>query len=78
MTMHTTFTTKVVDRDCPKGKNEDNCPLREWLNNNQKVFEVAGEELVIAEPLFRLARTPYVLAIEQMNQICRHCSEKTR
>lgn len=78
MTMHTTFITKVVDRDCPKGMNKTNCPLRKWLNDNQTLFDIKDNELVAIEPLFRLARRPYVQAIEHMNQICRHCSEKTR
>ena len=77
--MHTKFTIVAVDCECPKGMNEQNCPLRDWLKT-QNYFKVNAShtELRPTEPLFRLARAPYVHAIEQMNQICRKCQEKTK
>ena len=75
--MHTLLTTAVIDTECPETMTEQNCPLRSWLNT-QKLFNVKNNELCPTEPLFRLARAPYVYAINKMNQICRDCINKQK
>ena len=75
--MHTKYTLVAVDHDCPADTNETNCPLRDWLKT-QTLFQINGTELKPVEPLFRLARAPYIMAIEHINQLCYKCKSKER
>ena len=80
--MHTKITLVAVDHDCPRGKKPDDCPLRDWLKEQALFTDCIKNfdniELRPTEPLFRLARTPYVNAINEINQICKNCMEKTK
>lgn len=72
--MHTIFHTTLIDQNCPKDKDENNCNLRKWLKE-QDLFYVTQNNAFL-EPTkehYRLARAEYVNAINYMNQICRHC-----
>ena len=74
--MHTTFTTYLINQECPKGMTEKNCPLRKYIKESG-LFHI-GQKETLLEPtkeLYRLARAEYVNAIEEMNYICRNCVE---
>ncbi len=75
--MRTIFHTTLINQECPEDKTENNCPLRNWLKQ-QDLFYVTQNNSFL-EPTkehYRLARAEYVHAIEHMNQLCLHCREK--
>jgi len=75
--MYTKYFISVMDVECPEHMNKDNCPLQNWLNN-QNLFRVTGILLYPTQPSYRLARKPYMDAIEHMNKLCRDCQNKIR
>ena len=74
--MRTVFTTYLINTECPKGMNEQNCPLRQWLKTQDLFHRTQNESLLLpTAELYRLARSEYIHAIEHMHQICRQCQK---
>ena len=76
--MYTKYFISVMDVECPEHMNKENCPLQDWLKN-QNLFRVNGVILYPNWPLCSSAHKPYYRdAIEHMNQLCRDCQNKIR
>ena len=70
--MHTKYMMPVIDTECPKERDEKNCPLRKFLKDT-KLFRVSKNVITPTADLYRIARREYVLALESMHQICNQC-----
>lgn len=70
--MHTKYMMPVIDTECPKERDEKNCPLRNFLKDT-KLFRVSKNVITPTADLYRIARHEYVIAFESMHQICKQC-----
>ncbi len=70
--MHTKFIMPVIDTECPKERDEKNCPLRKFLKDTT-LFRVSKNVITPTADLYRIARHEYVIAFESMHQICKQC-----
>lgn len=84
--MYAHITTDIINHECPRNVQDKDCALLKWLSD-QDLFSLnwqmtrTGEKvlhLTPTQPLFKLPRRDYTQAIEEMNQICNHCKDKTK
>ena len=69
--MYTEFNIPVIRAVCPETKNENNCPVREYLENNQKMFHVSmGKDFLIPRSKSSLK---IALGLVKLRKICKNC-----
>ena len=74
--MITEFVVPVVRTVCPKGMNEQNCPLRKYLNNEQTSFHFSINESYLipnTDDAKKIAD-----AMIKMQNICAHCMDNNK
>ena len=69
--MITEFVVPVIRTVCPKGKDENNCRLRKYLKNEQKIFDISSNESYLI-PNTNNAES-LLWTFIRMQSICAHC-----
>ena len=73
--MYTKLDMLVIRTVCPETKNEENCPVQQYLENNQKVFHLSmGKENLIPRTNNTLK---IACGLAKIRKICKQCG-KTR
>lgn len=78
--MYTEFNVPVIRTVCPETVTEQNCPVRNYLKNNQKLFHMSMNESYLIPHSNNMIRV--ACGLTKLRKICKKCgknnSEKTR
>jgi len=77
--MHKTINIQFICTDCPKGKNDKNCPVMQYINSEPTLFHQSINETVInlAKP-YGDERVKYEWAFANIAKLCKECKQNTK
>lgn len=77
--MHNTLNLQLINADCPKDKDKNNCPARQYIANLPELFVISMNEnmFTLARP-YGDARGKYEGALFDIFQICQKCQGRTK
>jgi len=76
--MHKILNLQIINADCPKGMTDKDCPVQQYLKQ-QNVFRTTINETLLepAKP-YADAREEYISALDIIHQICANCRNKSK
>ena len=73
--MYNTFNLQLIEAQCPNDKNRKNCPVQQYLDNQEFFHQTINETLLKPSKSYLAAREEFIAALDAIHSLCAKCKQ---